>query len=139
MSTHPACGDDPAEPDGAIADHGHRHTGCHLRGIGGVPPGAHHVGRGQQAGNQIRGGDFRRCHQGALGHRDPHGFGLAAAHLYLCRQDVWNPLRQSGQVPSEAKKDAIMNWPGLTVVTSLPTASTMPQYSCPKGVGRASG
>src|SRR6266849_3717541 len=27
------------------------------------------------------------------------------------------------------------NWPGLTEVTALPTSSTMPQYSCPIGVG----
>ena len=27
------------------------------------------------------------------------------------------------------------NWPGLIVVTALPISSTMPQYSCPIGVG----
>jgi hypothetical protein len=27
------------------------------------------------------------------------------------------------------------NWPGLIVLTVLPTSSTMPQYSCPIGVG----
>ena len=27
------------------------------------------------------------------------------------------------------------NWPGLTVVTALPTSSTTPQYSCPIAIG----
>ena len=27
------------------------------------------------------------------------------------------------------------NWPGLTEVTARPTSSTMPQYSCPIGLG----
>src|SRR5256885_782492 len=27
------------------------------------------------------------------------------------------------------------NWPGLIFVTARPTSSTMPQYSCPMGVG----
>src|SRR5215831_14077681 len=27
------------------------------------------------------------------------------------------------------------NWPGLTDLTALPTSSTIPQYSCPIGVG----
>src|SRR5438445_3229998 len=40
-----------------------------------------------------------------------------------------------GQVLSEAKNEPITNWPGLTEVTALPTSSTMPQYSCPIGVG----
>ena len=31
------------------------------------------------------------------------------------------------------------NWPGLTEVTALPTSSTMPQYSCPIGVGSVIG
>jgi hypothetical protein len=38
-------------------------------------------------------------------------------------------------VLSEAKKDPTTNWPGLIVVTWLPTSSTMPQYSWPIGVG----
>jgi hypothetical protein len=29
------------------------------------------------------------------------------------------------------------NWPGSMEVTPLPTSSTMPQYSCPIGVGWA--
>ncbi len=40
-----------------------------------------------------------------------------------------------GQVPSEAKNDPMTNWPGSTVITSLPTASTTPQYSWPNGIG----
>ena len=31
------------------------------------------------------------------------------------------------------------NWPGFTAVTALPTSSTMPQYSCPMGVGWGTG
>ena len=33
------------------------------------------------------------------------------------------------QVLSEAQNDPITNWPGWTVVTSLPTSSTIPTYS----------
>src|SRR5262249_23827932 len=40
-----------------------------------------------------------------------------------------------GQVLSEAKNEPITNWPGLIEVTALPTSSTIPQYSCPMGVG----
>src|ERR1700738_676629 len=53
----------------------------------------------------------------------------------LCWQDVWYPAWQCGQVLSEAKNEPMTNWPGLTEVTALPTFSTMPQYSCPIGVG----
>jgi hypothetical protein len=38
-------------------------------------------------------------------------------------------------VLSEAKNDPITNCPGLIDLTALPTSSTMPQYSCPIGVG----
>jgi hypothetical protein len=40
---------------------------------------------------------------------------------------------------SEAKNEPTTNWPGLTFLTALPTSSTMPQYSCPIGVGWVSG
>jgi hypothetical protein len=39
------------------------------------------------------------------------------------------------QVLSEAKNDPTTNWPGWIAVTALPTASTIPQYSWPIGVG----
>jgi hypothetical protein len=38
-------------------------------------------------------------------------------------------------VLSEAMNEPITNWPGRTVVTSLPTSSTTPQYSWPIGEG----
>jgi hypothetical protein len=38
-------------------------------------------------------------------------------------------------VLSEAKNEPTTNWPGCTVVTSLPTSSTTPTYSWPIGVG----
>ena len=34
-----------------------------------------------------------------------------------------------------AENEPITNCPGLIEVTALPTSSTMPQYSCPIGVG----
>jgi hypothetical protein len=37
-------------------------------------------------------------------------------------------------VLSEAQKEPTTNWPGRSVFTSLPTSSTMPQYSWPIGV-----
>ena len=36
---------------------------------------------------------------------------------------------------SDAKKEPMTNCPFFTRVTSLPTSSTTPQYSCPIGVG----
>jgi hypothetical protein len=50
-----------------------------------------------------------------------------------CRQFDWKPLRQFAQVLSEVAKDPTTNWPGLTEVTSAPTSSTKPTYSCPIG------
>jgi hypothetical protein len=44
-----------------------------------------------------------------------------------------------GQVLSEAKNEPTTKWPVLIERTSLPTSSTMPQYSWPKGVGAGTG
>ncbi|CAM5564356.1 hypothetical protein SCANM63S_09385 [Streptomyces canarius] len=44
-----------------------------------------------------------------------------------------HPLRQLAQVLSEVANEPTANWPGSTEVTSLPTASTKPTYSCPMG------
>src|SRR3989449_885192 len=49
------------------------------------------------------------------------------------------PTWQLGQVLSDAKNEPMTNWPGLMEVTTLPASSTMPQYSCPIGVGWAIG
>jgi hypothetical protein len=38
-------------------------------------------------------------------------------------------------VLSEAKNEPMTNWPFRTEVTARPTSSTMPQYSCPMGMG----
>ena len=52
-----------------------------------------------------------------------------------CSHDDWKPKRQCGQVLSEMQNEPTTNWPGLTVVTALPTSSTTPQYSCPIAIG----
>src|SRR5207245_26022 len=52
-----------------------------------------------------------------------------------CWQDDWYPIWQLGQVLSDAKNEPMTNWPGLIDLTARPTSSTMPQYSCPIGVG----
>jgi hypothetical protein len=39
-------------------------------------------------------------------------------------------------VLSQAKKEPTTNWPGVMVVTWLPTSWTMPAYSCPIGIGQ---
>ena len=52
-----------------------------------------------------------------------------------CSQDDWKPKRQCGQVLSERQKEPTTNWPGLTLVTALPTSSTTPQYSWPIAIG----
>src|ERR1700678_2167491 len=46
-----------------------------------------------------------------------------------CTHDDWNPNRQCGQVLSEMQNEPTTNWPGRTLLTALPTCSTMPQYS----------
>src|SRR5690349_18885234 len=56
-----------------------------------------------------------------------------------CAHDDWNPCRQCAQVLSEAAKEPTTNCPFRIVLTSLPTSSTMPQYSWPIGVGPAIG
>jgi hypothetical protein len=53
----------------------------------------------------------------------------------LCWDDDCESAWQWTQVLSEAKKEPMTNWPDLIAVTALPTSSTMPQYSCPIGVG----
>src|SRR5215469_2122345 len=52
-----------------------------------------------------------------------------------CRQDDWYPIWHVGQVLSDAKNEPMTNWPGLMDLTALPTSATIPQYSCPIGVG----
>src|SRR5207302_5699031 len=56
-----------------------------------------------------------------------------------CWQDDWYPIWQLGQVLSDAKNEPMTNLPGLIDLTARPTSSTMPQYSCPIGVGPAMG
>ena len=48
------------EADRAVADDDDRRAGLHARRVGGVPAGAEHVGRRQQARDQIVRRDFRR-------------------------------------------------------------------------------
>ena len=47
----------------------------------------------------------------------------------------WYPFWQFGHVLSEMQNDPMTNCPGFTDFTALPTSSTIPQYSCPIGVG----
>lgn len=55
------------------------------------------------------------------------------------RQLDWNPLRQFAQVLSEVANEPTTNWPGFTAVTSGPTSSTKPTYSCPIGCAASVG
>src|SRR5437016_7011191 len=56
-----------------------------------------------------------------------------------CMQEDWYPYWQCGQVLSDVAKEPTTNCPGLMDLTALPTSSTMPQYSCPIGVGPSIG
>ena len=49
------------------------------------------------------------------------------------------PERHCGQLPQNPDRQATTWSPGLTVVTSAPTASTMPAPSWPSTIGRSSG
>ena len=49
------------------------------------------------------------------------------------------PERHCGQLPQKPERQATTWSPGLTVVTSAPTASTTPAPSCPSTIGRSSG
>src|SRR5260370_1300403 len=54
-------------------------------------------------------------------------------------QDDGYPHVQLGEVLSDAKNEPMTKWPGFTDLTALPTSSTIPQYSCPIGVGSGTG
>jgi hypothetical protein len=136
---HPGSGQHTEQPDGAVTDDGDGHSRLHVGGDGGEPAGPHHIRQGEQAGDEgvVRlagGGD-----EGAVGERDAEQSAWAPQTSSRCWQEGWNPAWQFGQVLSEAKKEPMTNWPGLMDRTSLPTSSTMPQYSCPIGVGWVTG
>src|SRR6516165_5505456 len=61
-----AGGEDAEQAHCAISDHGHRLAGPDLGGDGGEPAGAQHIGRGQQAGDQLPGGNVGGGDQGAV-------------------------------------------------------------------------
>ncbi len=73
-------GEDPAQADRAVADDGHGGALADAGAEGGVVAGAHHVGQGQQAGQQLVVGDGLggQLHEGAVGVRDADGLALAA-------------------------------------------------------------
>lgn len=51
------------------------------------------------------------------------------------RQCDWKPLRQCAHVLSEVANEPTTNCPGRTAVTSDPTSSTKPTYSCSCPIG----
>jgi hypothetical protein len=72
---HPVCaqlrgGEHTRQADRAIPDYGHGHAGSNTGGHGGVPSGGHHIGEGQQAGDEL----LRRLaggrHEGPVGLRN---------------------------------------------------------------------
>ena len=54
-------------------------------------------------------------------------------------QRDWKPSSQISQVLSETQKEPTTKSPGLTLVTSSPTSTTVPMYSWPMGRAAASG
>ena len=69
-----------AQPDRAVADHGHRRPRVHPGGHGAVVPGREHVGQRQQRRQQRRVLPDRQLHQRALRLRHPHRLTLPAVH-----------------------------------------------------------
>ena len=135
LRAHLLRGEHAEQADRAVADDHDRRARLHVGRIGGEPAGAHDVGERQQARDQFVRGHIRRRHQRAVRERNAQQRRLRRADQLAMLAGRLIAGRQWGQVLSEAKNEPMTNWPGLTVLTALPTSSTMPQYSWPIGVG----
>ena len=78
LRSHLLGGEDSHQSDSAVADDGDRLTGTLLGGICGEPPGAEHIGCGQQRRDEIVIRLPRRGDQGAVGMGNASEFGLGA-------------------------------------------------------------
>jgi hypothetical protein len=65
------CGQHGEQADRSITDHGHGLAGAGLGGDGTEPPGAEHVGGGQEARDQVRRRPVGGGHEGPVGERNP--------------------------------------------------------------------
>ena len=85
-------GEHRAQPDRAVADHRDRAARPDPGRDGGVVAGAHHVGEGQQGGDQrgVRQAGGRA--EGAVGQRDPHVLALGAVQGAAVRVGAAEPL-----------------------------------------------
>lgn len=94
--------EDRAQPDSAITGHGDGYAWLDASGDGGVPAGAHDVGQGEQAGEEVVAGLLGGDEQGAVGLGMRMYSDWQPSKPVLLTQENWKPARQCGQVPSEA-------------------------------------
>ena len=80
---------------------------------------------------------------GQIGGRDQRAVGQRYADEWRSSTRQELPLQAGRGIPvvecahglPEVANEPATNWSGLIVLASRPTSSTMPQYSCPIGVG----
>ena len=127
------------QADRAVADDDDRRAGSDTRRIGRIPAGAQHVRSRQQVGNEIGGGNLGGRHQRAVGQRHAGVGRLRPGHeLALLAGGLEAELAMRAGVVGDAE-GADDELAGRTVLTSLPTSTTMPQYSWPMCIGPSIG
>ena len=107
LGAHQLGGKHAEKTDRTVADDRDRRAGLHVRGVGGEPAGAHHVGDGQQARDQVVRGRSGRRHQSAVGERDAQQRRLGAADELplLTRCLVAGVAVRTGVVGGEERPD----------------------------------
>ena len=95
------------EADRAVADNDDGRAWLYTRSVGGVPAGAEHVRRRQQARDQIVVRHLRRCHQRAIGERDARQRRLRACHEFalLARRLKAKAAMRTGVVGQAERSD----------------------------------
>ena len=102
-------GQNGEQADRAVPDHGDGLARAGFGGDGAEPAGAENIGGGQEAGQQIVGGDIRCGDQGAVGQRHPQQLGLRALRTDWLTVDagalVAGPADVAGVVGGEERPD----------------------------------
>ena len=116
LGAEPPGGQHRAQPDRAVADHGHRRARADPGLHRGVVPGGEHVGQGQQRRQQRLVLPDGQLDQRARGLRHPHRLALPAVqpsppHWPPWRQEVCRPSRQKSHVPSDHTNGATTRSP----------------------------
>ncbi len=93
-------GEHPEEADGAVTDDGDGLARADLGGDGAEPAGAEHVGRGEEARDQVGGREIGGGDEGAVGERDAGVLGLGADRA----DQAAGGCRSSGSRPGRSRR-----------------------------------